>query len=111
PLLFFPDQAQLGQITFRTGGLDNFGTTLGLPQRWAHETWTVTDDLTINRGRHSLKVGFMMDRIRENSLKLRVLGGQYFFDDLRGFLQGVSTEINFQPTSSDQIRGWRQLLF
>ncbi len=111
PLLFFPDQAQLGQITFRTGGLDNFGTTLGLPQRWAHETWTGTDDLTINRGRHSLKMGFMMDRIRENSLKLRVLGGQYFFDDLRGFLQGAPSEINYQPASSDQIRGWRQLLF
>lgn len=109
-LWFFPDQAQFGLITFRTGGLDSLGTVLGIPQRWIHETWTVTDDLTVTKGRQTLKMGFLLDRIRENSLKLRVVGGQYFFNDLGSFLRNSPDEIDFQPSGTDQIRGWRQIL-
>ena len=109
-LWFFPDQPQFGQITFRSGGLDSLGSTLGLPQRWVHETWTGSNDVTVSRGRQTLKMGFLVDRIRENSLKLRNLGGQYFFDDLGAFLRNTSSELVYQPAQTDQIRGWRQTL-
>src|SRR3990172_6424068 len=54
---------------------------------------------------------FLVDRIRENALKLRNLGGQYFFDDLGSFLRNTSSELIYQPAATDQIRGWRQTLF
>jgi len=109
-LLFVPGQ-QLGLMTFRSIGITEYGAGQGFPRRFGHNVWQVTDDLTVSRGSHSLKMGMLFERTQSNATLSRVYGGQYFFDTLEDFLVGQSAEFNGDIPTSDNVRGWRQSLF
>ena len=109
-LWFLPTQ-QFGAIVFQSGGFDVLGNIISQPQQWARQNWTVTDDLTFTRGRHTLKTGFLFERYEENGYKQRIYGGQYTFANLGTFLANNPFDIQAEPPGNDPIRGWRQSLF
>ncbi|MBI4460997.1 MAG: TonB-dependent receptor [Acidobacteria bacterium] len=109
-LYFFPDQ-QMGRIAFQSGGLSPLFNITNYPQRYAHNVWQASDDLSIIRGSHSLKMGFMVDRIQSNMQKQQVLGGLYTFRTLDDFLKNVPFQLGSFAPDTDWIRGWRQSIF
>ena len=108
-LLFVPGQ-QFGLITFRGIQITEFGGGQGYPRRFGHNVWQVTDDLTVTRGSHSMKMGMLYERTQSNSTLSRVYGGQYFFSTFDDFLVGRAAEFNDDIPGSDTVRGWRQNL-
>src|SRR6059036_1787393 len=108
-LLFVPGQ-QLGLMTFRGIGINEYGAGQGYPRRFGHNVWQVTDDLTVSRGSHSLKMGMLFERTQSNATLSRVYGGQYFFDTLDDFLTARPAEFNSDIPGTDNVRGWRQSL-
>ncbi|PYS37820.1 MAG: hypothetical protein DMG14_19960 [Acidobacteria bacterium] len=109
-LLFVPGQ-QLGLITFRGIGITEFGGGQGYPRRFGHNVWQVTDDLTVSRGSHSLKMGMLFERTQSNSTLSRVYGGQFYFDTLDDFFAARAAQFQDDIPGSDSVRGWRQSLF
>ena len=110
PELFFVPGQQLGLMTFRGIGVTEYGAGQGYPRRFGHNVWQVTDDLTVSRGSHSLKMGVLFERTQSNATLSRVYGGQYFFDTLDDFLTARPAEFNSDIPGSDNVRGWRQSL-
>ncbi len=110
PELFFVPGQQLGLMTFRGIGITEYGAGQGYPRRFGHNVWQVTDDLTVTRGSHSLKMGMLYERTQSNATLSRVYGGQYFFNTLDDFFVGRAAEFNGDIPGSDNVRGWRQNL-
>src|SRR5436309_3623672 len=110
PDLLFVPESQLGLITFRSIGITEYGAGQGFPRRFGHNVWQATDDLTVSRGSHSLKMGMLYERTQSNATLSRVYGGQYFFNTLDDFLAARSVEFNGDIPTSDNVRGWRQNL-
>ncbi|PYR83092.1 MAG: hypothetical protein DMG18_13550, partial [Acidobacteria bacterium] len=108
-MLFVPE-SQLGLITFRSIGITEYGAGQGFPRRFGHNVWQATDDLTVSRGSHSLKMGMLYERTQSNATLSRVYGGQYFFNTLDDFLAARAAEFNGDIPTSDNVRGWRQNL-
>jgi len=110
PDLLFVPESQLGLITFRSIGITEYGAGQGFPRRFGHNVWQATDDLTVSRGSHSLKMGMLYERTQSNATLSRVYGGQYFFNTLDDFLAARAVEFNGDIPTSDNVRGWRQNL-
>src|SRR6266516_2041506 len=110
PDLLFVPGSQLGLITFRSIGITEYGAGQGFPRRFGHNVWQATDDLTVSRGSHSLKMGMLYERTQSNGTLSRVYGGQYFFNTLDDFLAARAVEFNGDIPTSDNVRGWRQNL-
>lgn len=109
-LLFVPGQ-QLGLITFRGTGITAFGGGAGFPRIFGHNVWQGSDDVTLTRGRHSVKAGLLMERVHSNATLSRAFGGQYFFNTLEDFLGARPTDFEGDIPGTDNVRGWRQSLF
>src|SRR3989441_1604966 len=110
PDLLFVPASQLGLITFRSIGITQYGAGQGFPRRFGHNVWQVTDDLTVSRGSHSLKMGMLYERTQSNATLSRVYGGEYFFNTLDDFFDARAVEYNGDIPTSDNVRGWRQNL-
>ena len=106
-LYTFPDQ-QMSGISFQTGGLSSLFNIPNYPQRYAHNVWQASDDLSIVQGSHSLKTGFRLDRIQSNMQKQQVLGGRWTFRTLNDFLANKPFQLGAFAPDTDWIRGWRQ---
>src|SRR5207247_9391613 len=111
PELFFVPGQQLGLMTFRGIGVTEYGAGQGYPRRFGHNVWQVTDDLTVSRGSHSLKMGMLFERTQSNATLARTYGGQYFFDTLDDFFAARPSEFDSDIPGTDNVRGWRQSLF
>src|SRR2546425_12337812 len=107
--LFVPGQ-QMGLMTFRGIGITEYGAGQGYPRRFGHNVWQVTDDLTVSRGSHSLKMGMLFERTQSNATLSRVYGGPHFFDSLDDFLTAPPAEVNLDIPPSDNVWGWGQNL-
>ncbi len=71
----------------------------------------MTDDLTVSRGSHSLKMGMLFERTQSNATLSCVYGGQYYFDTLDDFFTARPAEFDSDMPGTDNVRGWRQSLF
>ena len=109
-LWFIPTQ-QFGVIVFQSGGIDPLGNIISQPQKWARQNWTVTDDVTLTRGPHTLKMGFLFERYQENGYKERVFGAQYTFVNLAEFFAANPFDVQAEPPGNDPVRGSRSSLF
>jgi hypothetical protein len=109
-LLFVPGQ-QLGLITFRGAGINEYPGLQGYPRTFGHNVWQLSDDVTVSRGSHSLKMGMLYERTQSNATLSRVYGGQYFFNTLDDFFAARAAEFSADIPGSDNVRGWRQNLF
>ncbi len=75
------DPAIQGSPSFTISGMTGLGDDNGLPLRRRNNTFQVIDNLSFNKGRHFMKVGFDVRRVRENVIRAQVTRGDFAFDN------------------------------
>lgn len=107
-LAFVPGVSVLG--TIRVTGLTNMGGGTGaIPvDEHAFNSFQFHDDLTWQRGRHSMKFGVRLERTRFNTDSQSRTAGDYRFRSIRQFLTNDPDRFRAQFPGSDTIRGHRQ---
>jgi hypothetical protein len=115
--LNFVDGQHFGTISFGSQGLSmaplNFiGVDNGAPRIYWYNLFQAGDDLTYVKGRHSLKMGVDIRRIRDNEISSGNSRGDYTFQDIPGFLTNVPIRFDAPPpNAADAYRGIRETLF
>ncbi len=119
PALSFVPGQQMGtiQIGVSTGGgaraLSSLGVDAGAPRDYKYNMIQVGDDLTFNTGKHTLKMGTDVRRLRDNAITDSNGRGTYTFDDFASVLRGIpSSDTGFQAPKlgSSSYRGFRETL-
>jgi hypothetical protein len=93
-------------------GLTQFSGGLGSPSNFNFH-WTSVqayEDLSSNRGKHSLKFGVGLERIRDNMLGVSDAGGVFSFNSLSDFLTNVPYFLSAAIPSAVTERGLRQTI-
>jgi hypothetical protein len=115
-LNFVPGE-HIGTVSFGSQGLSvaplNFiGVDNGAPRIYRYNLFQVGDDVTYVKGRHSLKMGVDLRRIRDNEISSGNSRGDYTFLDIPSFLANVPIRFDAPPPSAaDAYRGLRETLF
>ena len=94
-------------------GLTSFSGGLGTPSNFNFH-WTslqAYEDLSANRGKHSLKLGVALERIRDNMRAVSDAGGVFSFNLLSDFLTNVPFFLSAAIPSAITGRGIRQTMF
>ena len=104
PGLYAPVIQVSGLSAFQ-GGLN--GTSFGT---FSFTTYQLYDDAFWNRGLHSLKFGFALERIDSNLVVANNPDGLYKFNSLSDFLQNKPASLQFQSTPATP-RGLRQSVY
>jgi len=93
-------------------GLTLFSGGLGSPSNFNFH-WTsiqAYEDLSANRGKHALKFGVGLERIRDNMLGVSDTGGLFSFNSLSDFLTNVPFFLSAAIPSAVTERGIRQTI-
>ena len=93
-------------------GLTRFSGGLGSPSNFNFH-WTslqAYEDLSSNRGKHSLKFGVGLERIRDNMLGVSDTGGVFSFNSLSDFLTNIPFFLSAAIPSAVTERGIRQTI-
>jgi len=115
-LNFVPGE-HIGTVSFGSQGLSvaplNFiGVDNGAPRIYWYNLFQWGDDLTYVKGRHSIKFGVDIRRIRDNQISSGNSRGDYTFLDIPSFLANVPIRFDAPPPSAaDAYRGLRETLF
>jgi hypothetical protein len=117
-LSFIRDQP-FGRI--RVGGLSTLGATINDPRSFRMNSFQPGDDLSITRGAHALKTGFILERFQWNTAAFNRIGGDYAFASLADcgtpktpkpcFLQARVKSVDAPFPGSEPSRGLRAILF
>ncbi len=114
-LSFYP--GRLWQISFSpsTGGgaagavLSQFGQLDSSPQDFTQNIFQYSDDTDFPRGRHSLRMGFNVERIQNNNI-VAPSGGTMSFSDVVSLLQARPSQYVARTLDSSVNAGFRQSL-
>lgn len=109
PELAFVPGESVGLITI--SGFDLFGPDRNVPRRLTQNSYQFSDQLSLNRGRHSLTAGVQLERLQYNVVSSSQLRGEFRFSTLTDFLR--ATPATFEgtlPGARDATRGYRQTL-
>jgi Carboxypeptidase regulatory-like domain/TonB dependent receptor len=93
-------------------GLTQFSGGLGSPSNYKFH-WTsiqAYEDLSLNKGNHSLKFGGGVERIRDNILAVSDPGGVFSFNSVSDFLTNVPFFLSAAIPSTVTERGLRQTI-
>jgi len=93
-------------------GLTQFSGGLGSPSNYKFH-WTsiqAYEDLSLTRGKHALKVGVGLERLRDNILAVSDAGGVFSFNSLSDFLTNVPFFLSAAIPSAVTERGFRQTI-
>ena len=95
------------------GGISNFQGGLGAVGQFNFHlnSYQFYDDLSINRGKHFLQLGFAFERLQNNQLGTANPNGQFIFGSLTAFLQNMPTTFNAPISSTLTPRDLRQSVF
>ncbi len=107
-LSFIPSQP-FGRVTI--SGLSPLGTTINNPRYFRMNNFQPSDDLSITRGRHTLKTGMVLERFQWNTANFNRIGGDYVFASLSDFLRANVQSVVVPYPGSEPNRGIRALLF
>lgn len=100
-----------GFIQFTGSAFPNIGNQRD-PQGFFYNLFEWSDDVTTTRGRHTIKTGLLIKRIRSNRNTVSAQGGLYnFTGGLTSLLQGQPNQFQAQVPGTDLNRGWRLSLF
>jgi hypothetical protein len=91
-------------------GLTFFSGGLGTPSQYRFH-WTsiqASDDLSVTRGAHSLKLGVNVERMRDNILAISNRGGEFAFSSLSDFVSNQPFSLSVAIPSAISERGFRQ---
>jgi hypothetical protein len=103
---------QTAAATFVSGLTTFSGGLNGLTSY--HFNWTsiqAYDDMALNKGQHSFKFGFGMERIRDNIRAASRPSGEFSFDTLTDFLSNQPFSVGAKVSTADSARGFRQTIF
>jgi hypothetical protein len=92
-------------------GLTEIGTDRTNPKLFFNNTYQVSDNLFINRGRHAMKAGFLIERFQFNGNSESRTRGRLEFRSLLRLLRDEPRRIEGASATSDFVRGYRQSLF
>ncbi len=92
-------------------GIATLGATINDPRYFRMNNFQPADDLSIVRGRHTLKMGVSMERFQWNTANFNRIGGDYSFDSLASFLQAKVKSVVVPFPGSEPNRGIRALMF
>jgi hypothetical protein len=93
-------------------GLTQFSGGLGSPSNYKFH-WTsiqAYEDLSLNTGKHALKFGVGLERLRNNILAVSDAGGVFSFNSLSDFLTNVPFFLSAAIPSAVTERGFRQTI-
>ena len=107
-LVFIPGGKAVGIVI--VSGLTDFpgGTGGEDSDKHAYNSFQFYDDLTFASGRHTLKAGVSLERVRYNMDSQARLSGEYTFQSLAALLSNQPQRFRSQLPGSDTVRGWRQ---
>ncbi len=110
-LFFVPGAPHFGQI--RIPGVTNFGPSHVLPEGNELRTFQFADDIVMQRGAHSIKIGAQLHRYAWDIFNSNSKGGIWEFNSLDSFLQGGpdGTQLVVVVPPADNSKGYRQTLF
>jgi hypothetical protein len=106
-LSFIPGKP-FGRVTI--SGLSTLGATINDPRYFRMNNFQPSDDLSITRGRHSLKTGVVMERFQWNTANFNRIGGDYVFSSLATFLRANVQSVVVPYPGSEPNRGIRALM-
>ena len=77
------------------GGLSVVGnnSAVVLTDAWLN-TYQLRDDITFDKGRQTIKAGVNLEKQQPNVFNGLAAGGQFTFQNIQGFLQGIGTQFN-----------------
>lgn len=106
---FNPARSIMGNIDI--GGLQRFGPQTSVNVKLTQNVFGVEDGLTLQRGRHLIKVGGLVERYQNNMVNPTFGLGIYTFNDLASFLQNRATRFIGLTPEGALDRYWRFTLF
>ncbi len=80
--------------SFAIGGVSTIGAGNTSPSAGSQNVFAYSDDLFYTRGRHSLKMGTLINRYQQYVLSTSSWRGQVRFADIRSFLLGTPSDYN-----------------
>src|SRR5262249_37598057 len=87
--------------------ITNGGTNAGSNLSAVRNLFTVTDQVTVTRGKHIFNFGAWLQRIQANDNLVQDQYGQVSFTNLQTFLQGKVSTYTFAPGATPMA--WRSL--
>ncbi|MBI4455456.1 MAG: TonB-dependent receptor [Acidobacteria bacterium] len=105
----FPGDQPFGNISISGGG--GTGSSAFNPKNLFLNLIELANDISYNRGGHSLKFGGVAKRMLLNIQSAQNLRGSYAFSSLENFLRGQTIDFRSQTPDSNGIRGARQSMF
>jgi hypothetical protein len=106
---FIPGRGLSGAIDI--GGMKRFGPQSSANLRLVQNVFSLSNDLTHTRGRHTLKAGGLVERYQDNMVNPTFSLGIYRFANLNTFLRGTPTNFIGLTPEAQFDRYWRFTLF
>src|SRR5205823_11725304 len=88
------------------GGITGLGSVATSPSKQKQNIFTYSDDLFYSRGKHSVKLGTLMNHYQQYLLTQTNSRGAVSFTDLRSFLLGQPNTYNALTPGSVPDRTW-----
>jgi hypothetical protein len=104
PQYSFVAGKEFGSITI--GGITGLGSVATSPSKQKQNIFTYSDDLFYSRGRHSVKLGTLVNHYQQYLLTQTNSRGAVSFTDLRSFLLGQPNTYNALTPGSIPDRTW-----
>jgi hypothetical protein len=108
------NEAGLGFVSGRTWSLhsnsnafSDFGHLDSAPQEFVQNIWQFSDDLDVERGAHSIRMGFNFERIENNNFT-QTGQAQYQFTDVASLLTGTPSRFVALTLNSGTLANFRQ---
>ncbi len=109
PSLFLVPGFRMSAVSIT--GVSGIGPNDALLHIRDYKSFEWSDNVSITKGPHSIKTGFMIQRIINNPTIQTRMGGRFTFASLANLLQGNATTVEFAPPAlSSPSREYRQNL-
>ncbi len=105
----FVPGVHLGQL--QIPGFTNLGESGSLPRYVLNHLFQISDDFSFDTGRHTFKVGGMVNRYRSDTQFARRNNGRYSATSLLNFERGIMRQFEAPMPNTDTQRRWLQYLF
>ena len=105
-LEFVPGRG-FGNLT-QSSGITTIGAGTTNPRFWDQNTFQYIDDMVIAHGRHTFKLGAMIERFQMNEFSVARYRGQYIFANLDDFKNArpQSFQVGFASSGTRGLRQW-----
>ena len=96
--------------SFTVSGLSPVGAEFTLPLEFTQNLYEYSDDLDIIRGRHSFRLGALVERFQYNTLQDLAPGGIFNFTSVDNFMAGIASTFSGPLLGRQDRRSTRQTL-